>query len=446
MTDAESYDVGEFTPKIISILIAIVIFAVVLVPITNVLLAGDDSGESGGQSEDYIVVNTLQDRYNEIGITCNYKTYQIFATEHANNIYGKLIPAGYSMTIDMDTLNEYKSNFVVPTDYEYNGTTYMFDILCWDEEDYSVNLQIKVYHNPDSPSGFAFESYFDEMMHYADLDSVTSFTATITDMSISWTYTVTWEGESTPSTYSEEVGLTDNIAYSIQYISNEDIGWVNSNIYGYYDDNDYASYSVVTKGSVFCTDLDFTLSVDGDDDVWCTLKILIQVGDIIDNTIRGTAVCPNVQFWPPGASDSGYFGTFTFEYEVELIPISDGKYELSRGDITTDSWVLTSVTDVYDFNDGNPIDVEVEVDYSQCYLNYARYYLNRGWSYYSSADTNPITYTNEGAGGNGGNGGNGITGTTATLISLIPVLVGVGLLVYILGQLGIIDSNRLRVE
>lgn len=418
---------SETVTKLVSILVAIVVFAVVLVPIVNGLADGEgDGGGGGGDTEDYTVINTLQDFYGGANVTFNYKSYQIYASSDSAgrySEYSKVLPEGYSMTLNMDTLNEYKNNISVPTGY---GPDQTIPILKVSGNDDSSSTEIPSLNIAwDTQDGLVIDVWGDDI-YTTTIELVTAFTLTITDTHIYWTITSTWDNSTDPATYSADYDLTDTVEYMIWYVSNDDVGWIPS-MWGITlrtsPYTHYVNYAETMEGGMISTTCHFQFEINGNEGEGETVVVIPVENISADNTITGR-VSKVMEFWD---DDNGYYGTATLEYELHLIPTTDGKYKLSYGE-SNDTWSLTSVSDITD-EEGNPIAVEI----TNAELRYAENYAY--FTMYSSANVNPLTYSGENGNGNGSSGSSsdsaGISGTAGTILKIIPVLVGVGVILAI---------------
>lgn len=420
---------SETVTKLVSIIVAIVVFAVVLVPIVNGLADGNGEGDGGGggDTEDYVVINTLQDFYGGTNVTFNYKSYQIYASSDSANRYSeysKVLPEGYSMTLNLDTLNEYKNNISVPTGYGPDQTIPILKVSGSDESSSTEIPNLNVAW--DTQEGLVVDVWGDDI-YTTTIDLVTAFTVTITDTHIYWTITSTWDNSTDPATYSADYDLTDTVDYMVLYASNDDVGWIPS-LWGItLRTSPYTSYSNTTEtmeGGIISINCDFKFEINGNEGGESEIVVVIPVENIsADNTLTGR-ISRDMLFWD---DDNDYYGTALLEYEIHLIPTTDGKYKLSYGE-SNDNWSLVSISDIKD-EEGNPIAVEItntELWYAE---NYAYFTM------YSSVNTNPLTYSGENGNGGSGSGSStdsaGISGTAGTILKIIPVLVGVGVILAI---------------
>lgn len=417
---------SETVTKLVSILVAIVVFAVVLVPIVNGLADGDgDGGGEGGDTEGYVVINNLQDFYDGANVTFTYKSYQIYTT-YSEERYGfsNVLPEGYSLTLNMDTLNEYEDNISVPTGY---CSMQNISILAVGGRDYSTFTEFPTLRIDWDTLGGIEIVVWDENRHTTTIDSVTAFTLTITDTHIYWTITSTWDDSTDPATYSADYDLTDTVEYEISYPSNDDVGWIPSMCAISLSTSPYTSfysYAETMEGGIVTITCRFQLEINGNEGEGGT-TVAIPVENIsANNTITGR-VSGAMMLWD---DDNGYYGTALLEYEIHLIPTTDGKYKLFDTNYGTseDVWSLVSVTNTMD-EMGDPITIEV----TNAELSHAGNY--DFFTMYSSVNVNPLTYGGEN--GNGGSGSStdfaGISGTAGTILKLIPVLVGVGVILAI---------------
>ena len=421
----------------IGIVVAVIVAAVVLVPICNSLTEGNgneggsggDSGGGGESSYDGLVLNSLEDMYGEVGIVMPFKTYQIF---EGDALADKDLSFGMDFIESLDGVRSeqlYMSTgqpvhcFYVDV-YNQEGTNVFYITFDLDEKsdlnegDPLVTMEMRF-----GISYLGDNQYSDYIQ--GKLENISAFSITIDDGILTYSYTATGvvQGPGTEETWthSETFDLSSHYA-ELKYVSNEEVGWVPS---GYTtmkfesteDENPtYPTvYAKLADGSVFEVSVESMVDHDYFGDT-----VLIEVGNVVNGVLSGTAHI---------TGEPGQY--MDVSYEIPLVEVSEGIYSFTPDTDNPDpgyavygTWEL--------------------VDYGGLNLTPEIYRIELGSQFMmsSSVDTDPTDYVAEsgssGESGGSSSGGNDL-GTAGTIIGIIPVFV---ILAILMGAAGLFYQNR----
>ena len=407
--------------KMIGIVVAVIVAAVVLVPICNSLTEGDGGSGGGGEggTTDYVVLNDLETMYGEIGVSVPFKTLQSYTFLEIPMVdpYSNTSKSinELDLTLDMNFIEQISGVENVGASLSQN--IYLLNLWAYYEDDSGFGFAIYLSHShetPDTANKLMF--YIDKGLtqQYGFVEDISAFSLTVHDGVI----TLSVDGYKTDETsieIRESVSIQDISVVDLVYVSDDEIGWVGGDMYA---DGLEEPYPDLMVGSVFQTAI---LSIDYDMagvEGFAETYPLIKVENIQNNTLKGTV---NVN----AVSEEGFIiqdKYFIVEYEIHLIETSNGVYRFVNDEEASTTWTIIGNVGL----DG--------AEYTDADLGHV--YLWSGDGFVSSINANPVEISES---GNGSSSGGNDLGVAGTIIGIIPVFV---ILAILMGAAGLFYQNR----
>ena len=409
--------------KMIGIVVAVIVAAVVLVPICNSLTEGDGGSGGGGEGDttDYVVLNDLETMYGEIDVSVPFKTLQsyIFLETPIVDPYSNLSKSinELDLTLDMNFIEQISAVENVGASLSQN--LYLLNLWAYHEDDSGFSFAIYLSNShgtPDTSNKLMFYIDKEPAQQYGFVEDISAFLLTAHNGVI----TLSVDGYTTDETFieiRESVHIQDTSVVDLVYVSDDEVGWVGGDIYADGADGLEEPYPDLMVGSVFQTSI---LSIDYDMagvEGFAETYPLIKVENIQNNTLKGTV---NVN----AVSEEGFIiqdKYFIVEYEIPLIETSNGVYRFVNDEEASTTWTIIGNVGL----DG--------AEYTDANLGHT--YLWSGDGFVSSINANPVEISESG----GGSSGNGDLGVAGTIIGIIPVFV---ILAILMGAVGLFYQNR----
>ena len=361
--------------KVITTLVAVIIFACVLVPICEAM---SDTGGGGGGAE---VLNDYQSMYAELGFDISpYKSQQIYIRDTTPTL-----PQSYHY--DLESIRALADSLPANNGIEYSVP--IFECKCYFDDGLYTPFRLEYWSEleyymfiPDA---------FGEGQDYTPSGPVTDEDIVLMEFTINTDYTFELRYQTT--TDAEPYVITGTAEY-VCVISEEESGYVPAYISSYDEDTDVeeVEYMKFAIGSKFVL-VDNPTYVSGGQ-IRVPYSLLYYEGEITENILSN--------------------GIFTLELSNELV---EGVYTIP--------YVETDVAGIYTFND--------DILYNNETVEYVSgsYEWDSTMYGYIFVSTNVDTGSGTSTGSNASGSGNG---TVNTLIGIIPVFVALALIIYIVSM------------
>lgn len=380
----DNFDSTPITSKAVSLVVAIVVFACVLVPVCEAM-SNTGGGEGGGGTE---VLNDYQAMYAEMGFDISpYKSYQIYFKDSTPTL-----PQSYHY--DLESIRALADSLPASNGVEY--TVPIFECRCYFDDGlyipFSLNYWDELYYNMFFPDAFG------EGQDYTPGEPVTDDNIVVMEFTLNTDYTFESRYQTTKDA---EPYVTTGTAEYVNVISVEESGYVPEYVYSYDEDTDAeeTEYMKFTIGGKF---------------------VLIDTPTYVSG---GQTLVPSSLLYYEGmiTEDMLSNGTITLELSNELV---EGVYTIP--------YVETSVAGVYTFSDDT-------------YNNRSVEYVSGSYEWDSDLYGNifvPTTISTGSGTSTGSNVSGSGNGTVNTLVGVIPVFVALALILYIVSMF--YNPNRIE--